>query len=240
MNSITTFDIVILGITLVLGLKGLFRGLVKELFGIIAIIGAIFVASRVSTDIGNLIAPALGLSGDRTIGLVGFIVALIGFWIVIYLLGSLISKMLSASGLGFFDRILGFIFGAAKIFMIFSVIAYALYQVNSFKDAISNNTKGSIVMPYLQACGSKILKLDIASYANKIGDGVDSVIDVAKGNTEENSSLKEDIKNGINSAKDTISNGVENAKNSIKDSIEKSATDTINSAKEKLKDIENK
>ena len=67
MQEFTIFDMVVLGITLVLGLKGLFRGLIKEIFGIIGIIGAIFVASRISGDIGNLIAPFLALENQTTI-----------------------------------------------------------------------------------------------------------------------------------------------------------------------------
>ena len=134
MQDLNIFDMVIIGITLILGLKGLFRGLIKEVFGIIGIIGAIFVASRVSVDIGNLIAPFLALENQTTIKLIGFVVGLIGFWIAVYVLGVIVSKIFSASGLGLFDRIFGFVFGAAKVFLIFSVISYALYQVQSFKN----------------------------------------------------------------------------------------------------------
>ena len=59
MQNIAIFDLVIITITLLLGLKGLFRGIIKEIFGIIGIIGAIFVASRISTQTGELIAPVL-------------------------------------------------------------------------------------------------------------------------------------------------------------------------------------
>ena len=44
MQDIEVFDLVIILITLLLGLKGLFRGLIKEVFGIVGIVGAIFVA----------------------------------------------------------------------------------------------------------------------------------------------------------------------------------------------------
>jgi len=74
MQDLNIFDIVIIGITLVLGLKGLFRGLIKEVFGIVGIIGAIFVASRTAADIGNVIAPFLALENESTIKLIGFIV----------------------------------------------------------------------------------------------------------------------------------------------------------------------
>ena len=180
MQEFTIFDMVILGITLVLGLIGLFSGLIKEVFGIVGIIGAIFVASRASGEIGNLIAPFLALENQTTIKLIGFIIALIGFWIIIYVLGVIVSKIFSASGLGLFDRIFGFVFGAAKVFLIFSVISYALYQVQSFKKAIDNKTAGSIVMPHLISVGSYIIKLDTSSITANIEKTVDTVVDTAK------------------------------------------------------------
>ena len=44
MQDFSLFDLIIIAITLLLGLKGLFRGLVKEVFGLLGIVGAIFVA----------------------------------------------------------------------------------------------------------------------------------------------------------------------------------------------------
>ena len=45
MQNIEVFDLVIILITLLLGLKGLFRGLIKEIFGIVGIVGTTFVSS---------------------------------------------------------------------------------------------------------------------------------------------------------------------------------------------------
>ena len=259
MQEFTIFDMVILGITLVLGLKGLFRGLIKEVFGIIGIIGAIFVASRVSADIGNLIAPVLALENQTTIKLIGFIVALVGFWIILYALGVIVSKIFSASGLGLFDRIFGFVFGAAKVFLIFSVIAYALYQVQSFKNAIDNKTAGSVVMPHLISVGSYIIKLDTSSITSSIGKTVDTVVDTAKDatKTEETPAkeLKEDIQKSIDETKTDIKEGVESTINDVKKSVEdevvkkveetisnttNATEEQINTVKEKLQSIVNK
>jgi membrane protein required for colicin V production len=72
MQDFSIFDLIIISITLILGLKGLFRGLIKEIFGIIGIIGAIFVASRISKDAGDAIAPILAIQSEATIKLIGF------------------------------------------------------------------------------------------------------------------------------------------------------------------------
>jgi membrane protein required for colicin V production len=247
---------VILGITLVLGLKGLFRGLIKEVFGIVGIIGAIFVASRASGEIGNLIAPFLALENQTTIKLIGFIIALIGFWIIVYLLGVIVSKIFSASGLGLFDRIFGFVFGAAKVFLIFSVISYALYQVQSFKKAIDNKTSGSIVMPHLISTGSYIIKLDTSSITTNIEKTVDTVVETAKEatSTKENTPSKE-IKETIEETKKDITKGVQSTINDVKESVQEEVVkkveeaisettnateEQINTVKEKLQSIVNK
>ena len=176
MQDFAIFDLIILTITLILGLKGLFRGLIKEVFGIIGIIGAIFVASRISKEIGDLIAPVLVLENEATIKLIGFITAVLFVWIIVYSAGVIVSKIFSASGLGVVDRIFGFIFGAAKIFLIFSVIAYSLYQVQSFKKVIDEKFSNSSVMPHLISVGSYIIKLDTTTISNSI----DKVVDTAK------------------------------------------------------------
>lgn len=82
MQDISIFDIVVIAITLLLGLKGLFRGFIKEVFGLIGIIGGIFIASRLATTVGEIIAPVLALKNDSSIQLMGFIVGLIAFWLV--------------------------------------------------------------------------------------------------------------------------------------------------------------
>lgn len=255
MQDLNIFDIVIIGITLVLGLKGLFRGLIKEVFGIVGIIGAIFVASRVSDDIGNLIAPFLALENQTTIKLIGFIVALIGFWIIVYLLGIIVSKIFQASGLGVFDRIFGFIFGAAKVFLIFSVIAYALYQVQSFKNAIDDKTSDSMVMPHLLSVGSYIIKLDTSSITSNIEKTVDTVVDSAKDATSSENSPVKEMKESIEETKKEISNSVESTINDVKKSVQEEVVNKIEESisnttdateeqmetvKEKLKSIVNK
>jgi len=235
MQEFTIFDMVILGITLVLGLKGLFRGLIKEVFGIVGIIGAIFVASRAASEIGNLIAPFLALENQTTIKLIGFIIALIGFWIIVYLLGIMVSKIFSASGLGLFDRIFGFVFGAAKVFLIFSVISYALYQVQSFKKAIDNKTAGSIVMPHLISVGSYIIKLDTSSITTNIEKTVDTVVNTAKEVTgtpesKEEKTPKKEIKETIEETKKDIIEGVQSTINDVKESVKEEVVKKVEEA----------
>ena len=239
MQDFSVFDLIIITITLILGLKGLFRGLIKEVFGIIGIIGAIFVASRISKETGDLLAPVLVLQNEATIKLIGFITALIAVWLVVYTAGVIVSKIFSASGLGVVDRIFGFIFGASKVFLIFSVIAYALYQVQSFRKVMDEKFNNSFVMPHLISVGSVIIKLDTSA----ITTNVNKVIDTTKTSQvieDTKNSMKENIQTTTNSVKEAVE---EEIVNNVKEKIEdtKNATkEEFDSTKEKLRSIANK
>lgn len=218
MQDFSIFDLIIIAITIILGLKGLFRGFIKEVFGIIGIVGAIFVASRISQETGELLAHVLNLENSATIKLIGFIVALIAVWLVVYSAGVVISKIFSASGLGAIDRILGFVFGALKIFLIFSVIAYALYQVQSFKKVIDEKFENSAVMPHLLSVGSYIIKLDTTAIIDTIDKGVQSV--------KENDTLKE----AVSETKEQIGTTTEDIKQNIQEEV-------IQNFEDKVKDV---
>jgi membrane protein required for colicin V production len=47
------FDIIAAAIILLLGLKGIVNGFFKEIFGLVGIIGGIFIASRFGPDVGQ-------------------------------------------------------------------------------------------------------------------------------------------------------------------------------------------
>lgn len=229
MQNIAIFDLVIITITLLLGLKGLFRGIIKEIFGIIGIIGAIFVASRISTQTGELIAPVLVLENQATIKLIGFVIALVIVWLIAYSAGVVVSKIFSASGLGIIDRFFGFLFGMAKIFLIFSVIAYALYQVNSFKKVIDEQFKTSILLPYLLDVGSVIIKLDTTALTNNIDKAIETVTDTPSTIQNTTQEIKQEVDSTLNNVQEVVEDGV-------KDAVE----EEVKTTKDKLKDIANK
>jgi membrane protein required for colicin V production len=216
MQEFTVFDMVIVAITLLLSLKGLFRGFIKEVFGLVGIIGGIFVASRMALDIGNLIAPVLSIENTATIKLIGFILGVVGFWFIIYIAGIILSKIFSMSGLGFFDRVLGFLFGGAKIFLIFSVIAYALYQISAFKSLMDEKVSNSITFPFLVKTGSFIIKLDPADFMNKITP------EDKNGVSQKVNNAVDELKQAAQESKDAV---VDTVKETVNENVEKMADD---------------
>jgi len=166
------FDAIIIGITLILAIKGFFNGIVKELGGLVGIIGGLFLASKFYHQAGIYINDnLLEIPNKSAIDLIGFISVFVGFWIVIVFIGFLISKILKASVLNALDRLLGFLFGGMKFFLIISVIVSLLWQVTFIKENLEKFTKESIVMPILIKTGEKIINLtpnDIKSLSKNV------------------------------------------------------------------------
>ena len=199
MENINLFDVIVLSLVVILGLKGLFRGLTKELFGLIGIVGGVFVASRLAKTTGEIVNSIIPVDNESTILLIGFIVTLIIFWIIAYILGMVLEKVFSASGLGVFDRLLGFLFGTGKIFLLFSIIAYALSQVKMINDNIQPKLQDSIVFPLLSQTGSYIIKLDTSNLQAKVTGKFDEAVKTAQDSLQELS--KEELEKKANELK---------------------------------------
>jgi membrane protein required for colicin V production len=182
------FDIVISILVLFLGLKGVINGFFKELFGFLGIIGGIFIASRVGKDVGKFINDSvLKFENDAAISFTGFLVTFALFWLFMIGVGIIFKRLSSLSGLGIFDKILGFIFSASKFFLIAAVIAYAVYNIKAMKENLDSIMKNSILFPVLVETGSAIMKLDpietsddmnktVSKNSEIIEDGIDKTL----------------------------------------------------------------
>jgi len=160
--EINYFDIVVSIIILFLGLKGIINGFFKEFFGLIGIVGGIFIASRLANDVGAFLSNLLfNFDNDSAINFTGFLTTLALFWLLMIGVGQIFKKLTSLSGLGGFDQILGFVFGASKFFFIAAVIAHAAYNIKAVKSLIDESTLStSYLFPILTQTGAYIMKLD--------------------------------------------------------------------------------
>jgi len=67
------FDLVASIIILLLGLKGILNGFFKEIFGLIGIIGGIFIASRFGSDVGNYLNDLIfNFTNEGAVSFTGF------------------------------------------------------------------------------------------------------------------------------------------------------------------------
>lgn len=198
------FDIIVSIIVLFLGLKGIINGFFKELFGLLGIIGGIFIASRFGDDVGLLISDSIfKFENSSAIAFTGFLVTLALFWLIMIVVGIIFKKLSSLSGLGIFDKILGFIFSAGKFFLIAAVISYAAYNIKAMRTNIDSIMQNSFLFPVLVEVGSVIMKLDPIKISDDINSTIQKGSDMVKESIDTN--IKESTANIIDDTKKKIS-----------------------------------
>ncbi len=175
MENISLFDIVSLSLILILGIKGVINGFIREIFGLIGIVGGIFLASRYAQGAGELIKDNLyNFENRASIYLIGFVAILILFWIFSIFLGAVIAKLLKMSGLGGLDKLAGFIVGSLKIFLVFSILAIALSNITFIKSRMDGFLNRSFMYPIFIEVGRYIVKLDTNHIVDKVISTKDS------------------------------------------------------------------
>ncbi len=172
------FDIVAGVIILLLGLKGIINGFFKELFGLIGIIGGVFIASRFGDALGQFLSDAIfNFENHSAIALTGFLITLAIFWSAMIVAGVLFKKMSSASGLGALDKLMGFVVGSGKFFLIAAVIFYALYNIKAIRTNLAPVMEKSILFPIFIEVGEIIMHIDPATLSNDINESIGQSVD---------------------------------------------------------------
>ncbi len=203
------FDLIVAIIILFLGLKGIINGFFKEVFGLVGIIGGIFIASRVGDEVGQKLSDLIfNFESNAAIGFAGFITTLALFWLLMILIGFAFKRLSSLSGLGPIDKILGFVFGASKFFFIAAVIAHATYNIKAIKSTIDPHLENSVLFPVLVETGGFIMKLDPVELSDDINESVRNA--------------QESIENAVDESASKI---VEKVKKDLKESMPKVAED---------------
>ena len=175
------FDIIASVIILLLGLKGIFNGFFKELFGLVGIIGGIFVASRMGESVGEYLNNLIfHFESQPAVSFMGFLTTLAAFWLVMISLGHIFKKLSSMSGLGPVDRFFGFVFGAGKFFFIAAIIAFAIHNVKALQSTLNDLMKTSVLYPVLVETGGYIMQIDPTSLSEDINKTVSETADEAQ------------------------------------------------------------
>jgi len=184
--EINYFDLVAAVIILLLGLKGIINGFFKEIFGLVGIIGGIFVASRIGESVGTQLNTLIfNFTSPAAVSFLGFLTTLSLFWLLMVLVGFIFKKLSSLSGLGPIDKILGFIFGASKFFLIAAVIAHAAYSIKAVKSTIDSNMSNSILFPIMVETGAFIMKMDPVGMSADINKTIEESTDALQKKTQE-------------------------------------------------------
>ena len=141
MNPFDILIIVILGYSLV---RGLFRGMVKEISSIIGVFGGFYAAYTYYMVLAKLLS---GLIHDVSyLNILSFLIIFCCVLIIVSVLGVIIKYLLNIAFLGWVDRIGGLVFGIIKAILIVSVLFISL---TAFLPKGSSFIKNSVLAPHV-------------------------------------------------------------------------------------------
>jgi membrane protein required for colicin V production len=165
------FDIIVLVVVGILTIAGLFSGMVKQLFGLAGVIGGYMLAMRYY----QFCSKYLTSFHSGTARAISFVVIFLACIVAAHIIGWLVGKIVTISGLGFFNKLGGGLLGFVKGCLIICVMVIVL---NAFFPADIGFYKRSHTIKYIQritALFKKVTREDIKrKYEEKVGKGKSS------------------------------------------------------------------
>lgn len=116
----TVIDIVVLVITGISVVYGVFRGLVREVLALLAWIASFLLANLFAADAAKLLPQAM--AGEEIRLLVSFVAVFIVVLVGLSVLAILASKLVKVVGLGPADRVVGGLFGLARGLLVVMIL----------------------------------------------------------------------------------------------------------------------
>jgi membrane protein required for colicin V production len=141
MNPFDVFIIIIICYSVI---RGLFRGLVKEVSSIIGVLGGFYAAYSYYPMVAKLLSRFI--TEPAYLNILSFLIIFCGILIGISILGVVIKYLLNVAFLGWIDRICGVGFGLIKGVLIVTVIFIIL---TTFLSRGAPLIKNSILAPHV-------------------------------------------------------------------------------------------
>lgn len=138
------FDVIVLVIISFCMIRGYFKGLIREISGIIGVVVGFYGANTYYQLLTPYLETLIKTPAVRS--LICFLVLFCGILILIGLLAALIRKFLSLVFLGWVDRFFGLVFGTAKGGLIVSVL---FIMMMTFIPDNAQFLSGSQTAPYV-------------------------------------------------------------------------------------------
>ena len=142
---------VILGFCLI---RGIFRGLIKELSSIVGVFAGFYAAY---TYYSQLAGPLSGwISNKAYLNILSFLIIFCGIFIGISIIGVIIKYILNSASLGWIDRICGAGFGSIKGILITSVL---LLVLTTFLPKNASIIRASLLAPHVMKVSEQMAKV---------------------------------------------------------------------------------
>ena len=151
MNPFDIIIIVILGYSLV---RGVFRGLVKEVSSIVGVLGGFYAAFSYYTMLAKILSGLI--KEPAYLNILSFLIIFCSVLIIVGVLGIIIKYLLNIAFLGWVDRIGGIGFGLVKGVLIVSILFISL---TAFLPKGSPFLKNSMLAPHVSWVSEKMAKV---------------------------------------------------------------------------------
>jgi membrane protein required for colicin V production len=166
MNSFDIVVAVILGFCLI---RGIFRGLVKEMASIIGVLAGFYAAYTYYPAMAGLLVR--WISNEVYLNITSFMAIFCLILIIISILGVILKYLMSIAHLGWVDRVSGACFGVFKGVLIASVL---LVTLTAFLPKGSPLVRDSLLAPHINMLSesmSRIVSDDMQkAFDDKIGE----------------------------------------------------------------------
>ena len=147
------FDMLATAILAFCVIRGIFRGLIKEMSSIVGVLSGYYAAYTYYPEIAKLLSR--WLTNSAYVNILSFLVLFCVVFLVVSTLGVVIKYALNIAFLGWFDRICGSLFGAVKGILIVAVLVVIF---TAFLPQGSSFIKNSQLAPHIVMVSEKLVK----------------------------------------------------------------------------------
>jgi membrane protein required for colicin V production len=173
-------DLVLGGFLVYGAIKGLMKGLIVEIAGLLALVLGVWGAIHFSGVVGEFLSAKFDWN-EKYISLSAFVITFLGIIIAVSTLGKALTSVASVIALGWLNKLFGAIFGLAKFAFILSVLLTILMQVNSKFDFMDKKVvKESILFEDVSKIAPAILPMlndiDVQNWWDKAYEKAEDVV----------------------------------------------------------------
>jgi membrane protein required for colicin V production len=169
-TSMNVLDIligVIVGFCLI---RGIFRGIVKEITSIIGVFVGFYAAYTYYPVVANWLSRLI--TNKSYLNICSFFITFTILFLVVGFVGVVLKYLLKAVALGWADRILGATFGFVKAVLIVSVLLVAL---TTFLPPKTPVIKDSLLAPHVSTISQSMVAIAPKEMKEKFGDNINAL-----------------------------------------------------------------
>lgn len=134
------FDIIVLLVLLGAFIRGIQKGLIIQLAGLVAIIAGAIFAGKVADIVLPFILKTISVSANIA-AVLSYVLAFIVIVFCIKIIGKYLHNLVKALQLGFINRILGSILGVLSASLVLSILVNLAIMIDIEEDIITDNIK---------------------------------------------------------------------------------------------------